>query len=559
MPDSLQPTTDVAVNRRRLALIVTTCIALTVFMFAPPISQIQSYLAGHYYYPRLDDFLAQCKDPLRRDLQSTTVAWRLLVPLVCHLLRLPGRTPLVVPWLGGVVVVAYAAVLFRRRLDDWRYVAGGTLLFATTATVLVTIRSPGINDSWVWLGLLTVAFGRGFWSVPVACLLCPWVDERFLIGFPLAWLVGRFERGVTWDWPSTSEGLWLLPYAAIRFWLGRHDYVADQASHLALALYIPQAISLMPMIPIGWWMGLRAGWLAIAYACWTTPPGRRVLGAATLIVTVVNTIGLSYDLSRSIAILVPVALLGCFEYARRAPTSAPRILLALGITNLFLPAAVVMDQNIETICPLPLEILRLYIGPLVKERTLETTKYFSKISPTPDNLLSLSLQYYQCGQFEDSLQAAQDALRLRPGFTEAYNNVAADCLSLGRWDEAIAAAREALRIHPDFPLARNNLRSAEIQGQRSAWEAAKMYLTKIFKDPSTVSFGNEISSGDNTSDSQNWLKNSVPQLDGTYKVTIWVDALNGQGAKIRGHYQLSLHYRGVLQWEIVGNPILLDR
>lgn len=40
-------------------------------------------------------------------------------------------------------------------------------------------------------------------------------------------------------------------------------------------------------------------------------------------------------------------------------------------------------------------------------------------------------------------------------------NLAAGLASLGRWDEAIAAAREALRLRPDFPLARNNLAWAE--------------------------------------------------------------------------------------------------
>jgi tetratricopeptide (TPR) repeat protein len=305
-------------------------------------------------------------------------------------------------------------------------------------------------------------------------------------------------------------------------------------------------------------MGLRAAWLPVAYACWTTPPGRRALGAATLVVTLVNTIGLSYDLSRSIAIIVPVVLLGCFEYARRAPPSAPRLLLALGIANLLIPAAVVMDQDVETMCPLPSEILRLYMGPLFQERALETTKYFAAVSPSPENYLNLSRSYYQAGQFENSLRAARESLRLRPGYADAYNNAAAASLALGRWDEAIAAGREALRLHPDYPLARNNLRSAEAQGQLSAWEAAKTYLVKMLKDPEAASFGNEISSGADSADSQNWMKNSLLQADGTYRVTIWVDATDGSGAKIRSHYLMALRFRGVLQWEIVGSPMLLD-
>ncbi len=558
MANSLQQSTSLAVNQRRLFLIIAASLALSVLMFGPNVSQIQSYYAGHYYYPRTDDFLAQCKDPMRRDLQSTTVQWRLLVPLVCHVLRLPGKTPFVVPWLGAVAVVAYAAALFRRRLNDWRFVAGGTLLFETPWGVLITTRRFGKNDSWVWLAVLTVAFGRAPWAVPVACLLGPWVDERFLIGFPLAWLVARFERGKTWDWRAMSEGLWLLPYAAIRLWLGRHDEAAHQASHLALAIYIPQIITLVPMLPLGWWMGLRAAWLPVGYACWTTPPGRRLLGAATLLFTVVNTIGLSYDLSRSIAIVVPVAFLGCFEYARRAPKSAPRVLLALGIANLFLPAAVVMDQDIDPMAPLPAEILKLYTGPLFKERSLETSKYFAKINPSPDTFLSLSQRYYLSGQFEDSVQLAQEALRLRPGYPDAYNNIAAASLPLGRWDEAIAAAHEALRLRPDYSLARNNLRSSEAQEQRAAWVAAKEYMVKTLKDPASASFGNEVSSGADSNDSQNWVKNCLRQPDGTFRVTIWVDAPDGLGSKIRTHCLMWLHYRGAFQWEIVGKPNFLD-
>lgn len=558
MANSLQQSTDLAVTQRRLFLIIAASLALSVLMFGPPFAQMQSYFAGRYHYPRTDDFLAQCKDPMRRDLESTTVQWRLLVPLVCKVLRLPGKTVLVVPWLGAVAVVGYVAVLFRRRLNDWRFVAGGTLLFATTAGVLSTTRSLGLNDAWVWLAIFTVAFGRAPWAVPVACLLGPWVDERFLIGFPLAWLVGRFERGKTWDWRATREALWLLPYAAIRLWLGRHDEAAHLASHLALAIYVPQIITLLPMLPLGWWMGLRAAWLPVAYACWTTPPGRRLLGAATLLFTVVNTIGLSYDLSRSIAIVVPVAFLGCFEYARREPNSAPRILFALGIANLFIPAVIVMDQDIDPMAPLPAEILRLYTGPLFKERSLETSKYFAKISPSPDNLLSLSQRYYQGGQFEDSMQSAKEALRLRPGSADAYNNIAAACVPLGRWDEAIAAANEALRLRPEYSLARNNLKSAEALKQRAAWEAAKAYMVKTVKDPAPASFGNEVNSGNDSDDSQNWEKNCLKEPDGTYRVIIWIEMQDGLGSKIRSHYLMWLHYRGAYQWEIVGNPNSLD-
>jgi tetratricopeptide (TPR) repeat protein len=57
-------------------------------------------------------------------------------------------------------------------------------------------------------------------------------------------------------------------------------------------------------------------------------------------------------------------------------------------------------------------------------------------------------------------------LQLRPNYAEAYNNIAAGYQAMGRWDEAIAAAQEAIRLKPDFQLARNNLAYASSQKTR---------------------------------------------------------------------------------------------
>lgn len=76
---------------------------------------------------------------------------------------------------------------------------------------------------------------------------------------------------------------------------------------------------------------------------------------------------------------------------------------------------------------------------------------------TPEDWLNASLRDNQAGQYERSIQDARAALRLRPGFAEAYNNIAADYASMHKWDEAISAAQSALRLKPDFQLAKNNL------------------------------------------------------------------------------------------------------
>jgi protein O-mannosyl-transferase len=80
---------------------------------------------------------------------------------------------------------------------------------------------------------------------------------------------------------------------------------------------------------------------------------------------------------------------------------------------------------------------------------------------TPQHLLDQSLAYYQAGRYQECIDAARQALKLRPNFAEAYNNIGAAYASLGKWDEAILAAREAIRLKPDFQLAKNNLAWAE--------------------------------------------------------------------------------------------------
>ncbi len=82
-------------------------------------------------------------------------------------------------------------------------------------------------------------------------------------------------------------------------------------------------------------------------------------------------------------------------------------------------------------------------------------------SLTPEKLVDLSLAAYQRNDFRGCVQLARLALKQRPDYPEAYNNLIAAYNSLGRWDDAIEAGREALRLRPDYQLARNNLAWAE--------------------------------------------------------------------------------------------------
>ena len=79
---------------------------------------------------------------------------------------------------------------------------------------------------------------------------------------------------------------------------------------------------------------------------------------------------------------------------------------------------------------------------------------------TPEYYLDLSLQRYREERYAEAIAACQNALKLRPDYAEAWNNICAACNKLGRYKEAAAACEEALRYKPDFDLAQNNLQYA---------------------------------------------------------------------------------------------------
>ncbi|MBS1533415.1 MAG: tetratricopeptide repeat protein [Bacteroidetes bacterium] len=85
----------------------------------------------------------------------------------------------------------------------------------------------------------------------------------------------------------------------------------------------------------------------------------------------------------------------------------------------------------------------------------------AQLSPTPENYLQLSLDYYFDGRYGLSIDAANKALALRPNYAEAYNNIGSACIALQQFDKATKALKKALSLKPDYELAKNNLSQAE--------------------------------------------------------------------------------------------------
>jgi tetratricopeptide (TPR) repeat protein len=84
---------------------------------------------------------------------------------------------------------------------------------------------------------------------------------------------------------------------------------------------------------------------------------------------------------------------------------------------------------------------------------------------------SLGVAYIRIGQFEPSVAAFREAIRLEPTFTPSYGNLAAALLALNRYDEARDVLRQAAERRLDFNGARRlSYLLAFVQGDTATME-----------------------------------------------------------------------------------------
>jgi protein O-mannosyl-transferase len=87
-------------------------------------------------------------------------------------------------------------------------------------------------------------------------------------------------------------------------------------------------------------------------------------------------------------------------------------------------------------------------------------------NPTPENYLNLSLQYYNTGDFQKCIEACNNALKLRPNYSEAYNNICSAYNAMKMWDKGIEACEKALQCNPNNEYAQNNLKWAKSEKEK---------------------------------------------------------------------------------------------
>jgi len=303
--------------------------ALIVIFFSPA---WVSFAAWHAMPDRYADLVTvrravaviqQIADPTTeiRDPFHGIVRWRLLFPTVGHLLHLPPVIVLLLSPLGCVLVLSLLIQGAHSRGVPWLECARLAIVVGCASWFFVATGWLGYFDSWLVLGLLVVSFAPHEGTVFAACALTPWIDERFVIGFPLAVLVRWLDDEL--GGASLRDLLrWLLREAvrpmlvvavvgAVRLSLvgrGGSDGIATYAHRVAFSGLPTERLL------FGAWEGLRAGWplVGAAVAVLMTRGYRlsALLLAAGVFTTTLVGLATANDLSRSATLAIPVVPFG---------------------------------------------------------------------------------------------------------------------------------------------------------------------------------------------------------------------------------------------------------
>ena len=89
---------------------------------------------------------------------------------------------------------------------------------------------------------------------------------------------------------------------------------------------------------------------------------------------------------------------------------------------------------------------------------------------------NLAEAYRALGRLDQAIASCRAALRLRPDYPEAANNLGLALLGQGKIDDAVAQLGEALRLKPDYAMACNNLGNA--LRLRGDWNEAEQHFRR---------------------------------------------------------------------------------
>jgi tetratricopeptide (TPR) repeat protein len=349
-------------------LLASGCFAVLVFFFSPPFGAFRLWsrvpeMQGMLEVRRGVSVLAQVAHPgvAIADPLHAAIRWRLFFPILGHLLQLPPPMLLGLAPLGCLAVLAFIISVLRRAGGGWFEAGLAVTILGATSWFFTSVSWLGYFDSWLVLALLVTAFARTRWSVWLACLWAPWVDERFIVAAPLALLCRHVYLSQAKAAPAAGASpgekrelavaaTLLGAFAVVRLGLlaGPANSGTSVAGYFASFNLSGVAWS---RILFGAWSGLRVAWVFVAAAAWLCWQSRRdgFWMAAAILATIAVGLGTAQDLSRSTMLVLPAALLGAVLALTTATGWRPWALPGLAAAALVLPAHHVMSDRVNPI------------------------------------------------------------------------------------------------------------------------------------------------------------------------------------------------------------------
>ena len=336
----------------------------------------------------------------------------------------------------------------------------GTKEVIATAPVMVflfdrTFVSGGFSGAW-----------RRHWPVYLA-LAATWIPLGCLL-IDLRHRSAGFGLGVAWWAYGLTECQAVVRYVLLALW--PHPLVFDHGWYVATRLseVWPYALVLVLLLTGAVVAGRKAPTVGFL-ACWFF----LILAPTSSVVPLVGQPMAEHRLYLPLAGVASLAVLGAFALAGRWTLIAA----AVAAVGLGLAAA---NRN------------RDYMS----DRTIwSDTVAKSPANPRAHNNLGRTLLYLNSPALLPAAKAeAEAALRLKPDYAEAHDNLGSILSAEGRTEEAIAEYEVALHLKPDLAEAHNNLGSALEKLPDRLHEAIAEYEAALRLKPDLVEAHNNLGS-----------------------------------------------------------------
>lgn len=470
-----------------LALSALLISLIVVYFYSPRFVTWQGlHIPPSLFNPEVNrgnDALKQLANPFDTSFRPSNgiIRWRLLFPLISHALHFSDKLYLSLPYVGALLVFAFMAHVAFQETKDRLAAFLIALLSGTTSWFFVSSGWLGYFDSWYIFALLLVAFSPSRRLLLAACLLGPWVDERFIFALPVVLFVRRFyfHKETSYDWSKWKCEARLVIVAIIPYILIRLAIIkmggdqSESVKQFGLALNTPH---FFPYLLLGIWNSFRGLWFFVGLLFWITY--RYYYRIASIILGLLMVAIFSFsiyvagDVSRSLSMFLPVPLLGIFYGYRHRPEwmrSAIPIIVAF---NLVAPASHVMTAFTVPIFNLRYELSRFQDPPpevnplayitqaeiLIREKkfddALKLLNYATQLKfDSARAHYNTGYIKYTKGQYDDALTDFTFSIRYDSRHADTYYYRGLCYLQLKNPASAASEFTYALRVAPtDWPL-----------------------------------------------------------------------------------------------------------